>query len=285
MKFKNLTYAPLWNILLITTGSVLFSLGVKAIVVHHQFITGGLYGTSLLIYYKTALLTPGQWFLLLNVPLFAISWCFISKRFFLYSLYSVAVVTISSELIHLNFEIKEQLYAAIAGGIICGSGSGLILRSLGSGGGIDIIAVILNQKFNFGIGKFYLIFNTILFTFVVSYFGADLFIASLILVFIASTTLESVLALFNQRKIVYIVSDKNKEIAKEIMYNLRQGATFIKARGAYTGKDTFILMTITNNIQLKRVEEAVFKIDEKALFIVESTFNVIGATFSKRKLY
>ncbi|MBN1930229.1 MAG: YitT family protein [Desulfobacterales bacterium] len=285
MKLRDFTYSPVWNIILITIGSVLFSLGVKSIVVHHNFITGGIYGTGLLIYYKTNALTPGMWFLLLNLPLFIIGWFFVSKRFFFYSIYSVVLVTVSSELINFNFNISQQLYAAIAGGIICGTGTGIVLRSLGSGGGLDIIGVILNQKFNIGIGKFYLLFNFILFIFVVSYFGIDIFIASIILVFISSTSLEYVLALFNQRKIIYVISDKNEEIANILIQDLNQGATFIKARGAYTGKNKYILMAITNNIQLKRVEEAVFKVDSHALFIVENSFNVIGSTFSKRKIY
>jgi len=44
-------------------------------------------------------------------------------------------------------------------------------------------------------------------------------------------------------------------------------------------------MVVINNIQLKRLEEIVFTVDEHALFIVENTFNVLGSTFSKRKLY
>jgi uncharacterized membrane-anchored protein YitT (DUF2179 family) len=46
-----------------------------------------------------------------------------------------------------------------------------------------------------------------------------------------------------------------------------------------------VLMVVTNNIQLKRLEEIIFTIDPHALFIVENTFNVIGSTFSRRKIY
>jgi uncharacterized membrane-anchored protein YitT (DUF2179 family) len=46
-----------------------------------------------------------------------------------------------------------------------------------------------------------------------------------------------------------------------------------------------MLMTITNNLQLKRLEEKVFTIDPGALFIVENSFNVIGSNFGKRKMY
>ncbi|MCK5419586.1 MAG: DUF2179 domain-containing protein, partial [Desulfobacterales bacterium] len=42
---------------------------------------------------------------------------------------------------------------------------------------------------------------------------------------------------------------------------------------------------VVNNYQLKRLEEAVFGIDSEAFFITESTFNVIGRGFSRRRVY
>lgn len=93
------------------------------------------------------------------------------------------------------------------------------------------------------------------------------------------------LVLFNQRKIVYVISDYSQEIAEALREELDQGATFIKGQGAFSGNDKLILMTITNNIQLKKMENIIFKLDEHALFIVEDSFNVIGSTFGKRKIY
>ncbi len=285
MNLKKYTYSPAWNLLVITVGASLFSLGAKAIVFHNNFITGGIYGTGLLIYYKTHWLSPGIWYFLFNLPLLVIGWFFVSRRFLLYTLYAVLVTTISSELIDFNFGIHEQIYAAVAGGILCGTGGGITLRSLGSGGGLDIIGVILNQKFNLGFGKFYLVFNAVLFSFVITYYNADIFIASIILVFIMSVSLDYMLALFNQRKVIFIVSDKNEEIAGVLVNDLHQGGTFLKGCGVYNRKDKLILMAITNNIQMKRVEETVFNIDPQALFIVENSFNVIGSNFGERKVY
>ncbi|MFH0782743.1 MAG: DUF2179 domain-containing protein [Pseudomonadota bacterium] len=62
-------------------------------------------------------------------------------------------------------------------------------------------------------------------------------------------------------------------------------ATLLEATGAFTGKPMQMVMTITNNLQLKRLEEKVFDIDPHALFIVENSFNVIGSNFGKRKIY
>lgn len=274
-----------WNLFLLTTGSAIFAFGAKAVLIHHNFIIGGLYGTSLLVYYTSGILTPGVLFLLGNIPIMIVGYIYVSKRFFLYSLWAVITVTFCSELITVNLHILNQLYAAIAGGVICGTGSGIILRSLGSGGGLDIIAIILNRKFNIGIGKFFIVYNLCLFSVALAVYEIDLVIASFILTFISSATLEYVLAMFNQRKIVYIISDLNTMIAETITTDLKQGATLIGAKGAYSGKEKQLVMTITNNLQVKRLEELVFTIDPDALFIVENSFNVIGSGFGKRKIY
>lgn len=285
MKSKHSITSVLWNILLITLGSLIYAIGAEAILVHHKFIIGGIYGTALLIFYKSNLLSPAIWYLLLNIPLLIVGWIFLSKRFFFYSVYGVCSLTFFAQVLTLDFAIHDQLYAAIAGGAICGVGAGTTLRSRGSGGGLDIIAIILNQKFNFGVGKFFMLYNVALFTFVFSQYQPDLVIASIILTFIASITLEHVLAMFNQRKIVYILSNNYKEIVDKIAHDMHQGATLIEARGAYSGARKQMLMTITNNLQLKRIEEKVFDIDPDALFIVENSFNVIGSNFGKRKMY
>lgn len=285
LKFNDLRFSITWNLFLLTVGSILYIVGMNAVVVHHNFIPGGLYGLILFIYYQTELFSPGIWYALLNIPLCILGWIFVSRRFVLYTIYSVAIMSICSEFIILDFDIHEQLYAAIAGGAIIGIGSGIILRSIGSAGGLDIIAIILNKKFNIGIGKTFMLFNFALFGLVLVNYEIDVVIASVILTFVISSSLEYSLAMFNQRKIVYIISEMSDSITTEIMAKMKLGATLIQGKGAYSGQDKEIIMTITNNIMLKRLEEAVFTIDDKALFIVENSFDVIGSSFKKRKIY
>ncbi len=284
-KFEQFTYTVWWNILIITIGSIIFSLGLKGIAVHHHFIPGGVFGLSLLFYYITPVISAGVLYFILNIPLFALGWMYVSKRFFYYSFYATVIATMSYELFVFDFGIQDQLYAAIAAGALCGVGCGLVLRTLGSNGGLDVIAVMLNQKYNFGIGKFYFLFNFFLFIFSLFVLDIDLVIASLILVFILSIVMEYTMSSFNERKLVLIISDKSQEIADEMISHLKMGATFITGKGAYSGNDKNVIMAITNNIMLKRLEQTVFSHDDNAIFIVENTFNVLGSSFNKRKIY
>jgi len=59
----------------------------------------------------------------------------------------------------------------------------------------------------------------------------------------------------------------------------------LNGTGVYSKSPKNVLMTVIDNSQLKRLEEAVFTIDENALLIVENTFTVLGKSFSKRKIY
>jgi uncharacterized membrane-anchored protein YitT (DUF2179 family) len=274
-----------WNLFLISVGSVVFGIGLKSIAIPHGFITGGISGLTLLVYYISDLLSPGLWYLIVNVPIFLIGWIHVSRRFFCYSLFGMAALSAAIDLINFTFPIHEPILAVLAGGVLMGAGTGIILHSLGSAGGLDIVAIILNQKLNVRMGTFFFAFNIILFAFSFGFLEADLVLYSLFMSFISSQTLDYVLTVFNQRKMVFIISDLNDRIAKEIQTRLNRGVTFLNGRGAYTGKAKEIILTVVHNYQLKRLEEAALAIDPQAFIITENTFNVLGLGFSKRKVY
>lgn len=284
-KRVDFAYSVRWNLLLLTAGSILYSFAMKSIALPQQFIPGGLFGLGSLIYFKTGWLTPGIMFFLFNLPFFLLAWYKLSRRFILYSLYAMFATSISYELIDFTVEIHQQLYAAVACGVLGGLGGGVILRSLGSGGGMDILAVYLFQRYNIGVGKVYFGFNLVLYLGTLSLMPVDLVIASLIMVFIYSVMVEHTLALFSKRKVVFIISEHTETIFQAIRDGLQQGGTFLKGVGAYSGKDRHVLMTVINDIQLKKLEEITFTHDPQALFIVENTFSVLGSSFSRRKIY
>lgn len=283
--FRKYIYSIAWNLFLITSGSVIFAIGLKAVVLPHGLITGGISGVGLLVYYFFGKLSPGIWYFVINVPIFLIGWLYISRRFFLYSIYGMTVLSLAIDLIHFQIQIQDHFLAVLAGGAILGAGAGIILHSLGSAGGNDIVAIILNQKFNIRMGSFYFIFNLVLFAFSFGVLEIDLVLYSLALSFVISQVLEHVLTVFNQRKMVFIISQAPEMIAEAIHKGLQRGATFLDGSGTFTGQKKKIILTVIHNYQLKRLEAAVFAIDPEAFMITENTFNVLGKGFSRRKVY
>lgn len=284
-KKNQITYSLFWNCALILIGSFIQAVGFKALGEPQGFVPGGLFGVATLIHYTTGLANTGFIYLLLNIPMFILGYIFISKRFLGYSFLAMLSLSLFFMLVDFRISLSNQLYAAVTFGVFIGSGAGMVLRSLGSNGGLDVAGVILNQRYNIGLGKFYFFFNCLLFSLSFATLDNDLVIASMIAVFITSVTVDYCLSLFNQRKLALIISEKPQEIADQVMSNMKIGATFLPAVGAYHRREKTVLMIVINNIQLKRLEEIVFTNDPYSMFIVENTFNVLGSTFSKRKIY
>ena len=274
-----------WNLFLIAVGSLVFAIGVKAVALPHEFISGGMSGLSLLVYYATQWLSPGIWYFIINVPIFLIGWVFISRRFFLYSVFGMLTLSWAIDQVHFVFPVHDPMLAAIAGGTIIGAGAGITLHSLGSSGGNDVIAVLLNQKFNIRMGTFFFGFNLLLFSCSLGVLNVDRVLYSLVMSFVTAQMLDYVLTFFNQRKIAFIISDAAEQIAAAVNERLKRGGTFLYGRGTYTRKHRKIVMTVLNNFELKRLEELVFEIDPEAFVIIERTYNVLGRGFSHRKVY
>lgn len=285
MNIQKISYSVPWNLFLITMGSIIIGIGLKAIVIPHGMITGGFAGTGLLIYYYTKFLTPGTWYFILNIPVFVAGWVFVSRRFLFYSLYGTVILTLVIDFIPFEFPVKDLMLAAIAGGSIIGAGSGIIFRSLGSAGGNDIISVILNQKYGIRIGTYCFTFNFVLFTLSFGLLETDMILYSMAMSYITSQVLDYFMTLFNERKMIFIISKRPQEIVSQIIEKLRRGATLIKGTGGYTGEKKEIILTVVNNYQIKRVEEIAFTIDPEAFLITENTSNVLGKGFSSRKVY
>ncbi len=278
-------YSVRWNLFLVISGSILQAFAFKGLATAHGFVPSGMFGLAALLQYVTGFSNAGIIYLILNVPMFIFGYLMISKRFLGYSFVSMIVTTLAFMVVNVDFGIENQLYAAVCFGVMVGAGAGIVLRSLGSNGGLDVIAVYLTQRYNIGVGKTYFAFNFVLFSFSFASLDNDLVIASLIAAFVSSVTIEYCLSMFNQRKVCFIISDRNQEIADKVMDHLKIGATFLQGSGAYKKSEKRLLMVVINNIQLKRLEELVFTTDDYALFIVENTFAVIGSTFSRRKIY
>lgn len=281
MKVKNLfskrnIFSFLENMFLLTLGAFLFSFGAECIAAKGGFLTGDIYGLGILVWQTTKTLTPAIWFFLFNVPLYILAWVSVGRVFFLYSVYGMVITTVFSSILNVDVGINNQFYAAVASGLICGAGIGIMLRSLGSGSGLDVVGMIVHRHWGIGIDLTHLYFNSLLFLGCLLFINVDIVLVSLIQVYLTSVAMEKVMSMFSQRKLVFIVSDKSRQIAKRITRRLGIGATFLSGRGAYSGESRDVIMTVSNNMQLKRLEQTVFNTDKRALFIVENSFAVRG---------
>ena len=280
-----ITMTVLWNLFLLTVGGVCFAFAVKCVAAPHGFVSGSVFGTSMLIVYATNSLSIAAWYAILNIPILILGWVFLSRRFMLYTIYCLAISTIATQLMPWQIDIQDKVLAAVATGILCGAGTGVALRSLGSDGGLTVISLILYQKFNFNVGAFNIFYNALLFMAALPIISIDNVLYSMIIVYLTSILMNFFMGMFDQRKLVLIISEEYALIVQSIMHDLGRGCTMLHGQGGFTGQEREVILTVVHNIQLKRLEEIVFNIDKKAFVIIENSQLVLGKGFSKLKVY
>lgn len=283
--FDSFRFTITWNVLLILAGSFLVAVAVKAVAVPHGLLTGGMSGLGLLFYYIFPQLDPGSWYFLLNVPVFILGWVAVSRRFFFYSLFGMVACSVFIEMVQFTLPIDDVWLAVFVGGGLLGAGVGLTLRSLGSTGGSDILAVLLNKKLGLSIGAFEFWFNLAVFLAGFYWLDLNVMLYSIVMTFVIAMVIEHCLRMFRERIMVVVVTDHPQRLLEQIMTTLDRGATILHGQGAYSGKNKEVVLTMVNNIQLKRLEEMIHGIDPKAFTIMGQGFHVVGEGFSKRKVY
>ena len=276
MKHKSIAVTIIWNLTLITVGCILCAAAVKGILIPREFLAGGVTGLSLLIYYLTPVLPVGAIYFILNIPLFIIGWMFVGQRFFWYSIAGVIIFSAVMLPPYPVIPIHDMILSALTAGIITGAGSGIILRSLGSAGGLDVLSVVLFKKFSIRPGTFVLAFNALLMTAAAVRIPLEMILYTLIFMYVTSYCVNMIVTGLSQRKAVMIISPQWKEIAQEIRERLQRGVTMVRGEGGYTGQELQILYSVITFTELSRFKEMIRKIDPEAFVVVTETLEVMG---------
>jgi uncharacterized membrane-anchored protein YitT (DUF2179 family) len=274
-----------WNGFLITVGSFICAIAVNGILIPKHFLSGGITGVALIVHYFFEKIDVGWLYFVFNIPLFLMGWMRISRPFFLYSLFGTIVFSVAVLVTKVTIHVHELMLAAILAGIISGIGSGIIFRSCGSAGGLDIISIFLNQKYSIRLGNTILAFNAIVLLVSAFLFGIDLALYTLVYLFVATYMIDVVLVGLNQRKTVFVISAYSRQIAEEILKQMHRGATFFKGEGAYTHQPEDVLYTAITMKELGKLKDLIFSIDKDAFVVVNDTKEVLGKGHEMRKIY
>jgi uncharacterized membrane-anchored protein YitT (DUF2179 family) len=266
----------LWNLLLIFAGSVICAVAIKGILIPKQFLAGGVTGLALLGHYVFPSLPLGFIYFLLNIPLFVIGWMFVGRRFFWYSLAGMIIFSAVIFWPYPVFPVEDMILNALTAGIITGLGSGMILRSLGSAGGLDILSIILFKRFSIRPGTTVMTFHAIMLLLALFRLPLERVLYTLIYFFINAYVVNLVVIGLSQRKAIMIISPQWKEISQQIMEKLQRGVTIVQGSGGYSGRRLHILYSVITLTELSRFKEMIRKIDPTAFVVVSETLEVMG---------
>ena len=265
-----------WNLVLIAAGSLLCAVAVNGILVPKQFLAGSITGLALLLHFFLPKLPVGVLYFLLNIPIYILGWRLVGRRFFLYSVVGLLIFSGAVMLIEVRIPVEDRLLSALLAGIIIGAGAGIILRSRGSAGGLDILSIIIMKKYSVRLGSTILAFNAVLLTVAGFLFSLEATLFTLIIIYVSSKLVDLVVTGLSQRKLVMILSPNWKEIEQSVLHRLNRGVTRVHGEGGYTQQPGVILYSVITFQELSRLKSMIRQIDPNAFVVVTDTLEVMG---------
>ena len=265
-----------WNLFLLAAGSAACAVAINGILIPQRFVSGGFTGLALVFHYLVPQLSVAVLYFLFNIPLFIASWFLVNRRFFLYSVAGMIIFTVAVAWIHVPVPIKDPLLSALLAGIIIGAGTGIILRSLGSTGGSDIMTVIMLQRMSVQPGTTLLIFNIAILAASMFLFSLEIVLYTLIYLYVSSQLINVVMTGMSQRKSIFIVSQKWEVISRQILLEINRGLTVLQGEGGYSGKEQHILYSVVSFRELGLIKQIIRREDPGAFVVVTDTREVMG---------
>jgi uncharacterized membrane-anchored protein YitT (DUF2179 family) len=270
------------KLLAIAFGSTCWAVALIGLLVPHQFLSGGVGGIALILYYLLGWPPIGLSVTVLNVPLFVLGWRTVSKAFFGLSLLAMLLYSfLVSALPAFRLPVHDPMLASLLAGVISGVGSGVVYRAGGSGGGTEILGVILSRLYGFRVGALVFTANATVLAVGGALLGLEPALYSMVQIYVSGVVMDTLIGGFNQRKTALIISERHEAIAEAILRDLNRGVTRLPAEGAYTGAPRTVLYTVVALTELARLKEIVLGTDPRAFMTVHSNLEVIGHGFQR----
>lgn len=273
-------------------GCFVYSIGFNMLIVPMGMYSGGFTGVAQLLEWVVVnllgIVIPeslnfvGIIYFALNVPLFFLAYKVMSRDYALRSVLIVGVLSVTLLIVPIPTHriVEDYLTASIIGGIICGTGGGLILRGRMAGGGQDIIGVCCSKLFpNFTVGKVTIMINAVVYLFCFFIYDIQMVIYSLIFGVVYSLAVDKVHTQNINMNVIVIT--KKRGISQAIIDEMKRGVTNWDGEGAYTHKTAYILFVMISKYELPQLKKIVHDIDPQAFMIYSEGWSIDG-NFEKR---
>ena len=284
---KNTTNNKWWmTYLLLTAGTFFMAVWINVIYEPLSMVTGGFSGIGILVKKLTQTarwsgIPVGMTTLLLNIPLFIWGYSQKGKVFVKKTVYAASCFSFFL-LIIPTFDIVKQDYlmAALVGGLLNGTGIGLVFSQGASTGGSDLLSV-LTAKILPGLSasERLILIDTLIVAAGVFIFGLEIGLYAVVAVFVTGKVSNAILDGLKFAKIAYIISDHPEEISEHILRELGRGLTGLEGQGMYSEKHKMVLMCVVSKKEAVLLKDIVKNADNEAFLILSEAKEVLGEGF------
>ena len=277
------------KLFLIILASFISAVALNIFIIPHKFLSGGVSGIALIVQYLGGF-QAGYFIILANIPLFILSIKYIDNQFTILTIiatvFQAIFLVLTKNLTHY-FIVDDLLLSCIYGGVIFGLAFGYIFSNHGSLGGFDIICMMLRKKYDIDLGKIVFRINLIIVS-IGSIFlglktslqaGLNTAMYTLVFMYISSFMLDRVIKGFDQRKLLFIITNKEVEITKWIRTELGRSSTLLYGEGTYEKEKRQVIYCVVALSQLPKIKAMIETVDPLAFISILDTAEVKGKGF------
>ena len=176
---------------------------------------------------------------------------------------------------------SELMLPAVWGGIISGSGYGLVLRVGVNTGGSDTLGQIVSRRTSISVGTVVMAIDVAVCAASIPVFSLENALYAALSMVLSGYVVDAVVDGGNRRRMVLIISDNFPDIAADIMYGLGRGCTKLKATGMWSGGDKPVVMVIIERRELSTLKAIVAERDPDAITIIADVTEAFGEGFKQ----
>ena len=262
-------------------GTILTGFAISGFYTPNKIVSGGVSGISTILYY-TLRIPTGITFAVINMILLALSMKMLGIKFVRDTIVGSMLLSLFVQLFSYIPPITENIVLAAVFGAACyGAGIGFTLIGGASTGGTDIVSRLFQVPFpHIKVGTLLMVIDSVVIGISLIVFkDVDLMLFGIAALFVATVSINILIAKLNISKLAFVVTDKGKELAKVLVSQSPRGVTVIESKGAYTLENKQVLMCALKESEIPQFQKTILDFDEKAFIIFSESQQIIGNGF------
>ena len=268
---------------LLTCSTLLSAVGPYFFQCTHNVPVGGRTGLAVLVA-RTGLISASDFNLIMSMILLVVGLIVLGKKFAAKTAYCSILLSFALSAMEriwpMSGPLTEQPMLELCFAIALPALGSAILFNIGaSSGGTDIIAMILKKYSSFDIGRALMISDAVITAAGFFIFDIETGLYSVLGLAIRSFMIDNFIESFNLSKYFNVVCDDPEPICDFIVHTLTRSASVCHAKGAYSGKDKYIIFTALNRVQAVRLRNYIRQNDPEAFILISNTSEIIGKGF------
>lgn len=265
----------------ILLGTILTGFAVSGFYTPNKIVSGGVSGISTILYHTLGIPT-GISFAVINIILLVLSLKVLGFKFVRDTIVGSMLLSLFVQLFSYMPPVTENTVLASVFGAVCyGAGIGLTLIGGASTGGTDIVSRLFQVPFpHIKVGTLLMVIDSIVIGISLIVFkDIDLMLFGIASLFVATLSINILIAKLNISKLAFVVTDKGEEVAEMLVSKSPSGVTLIESKGAYTMEKNQVLMCALKESEIPQFQKRILNLDDKAFIIFSESQKIVGNGF------